>query len=62
MHDNSLRPKCIFVAVMIRRMMDAFLNKVALDDKVCTDTLTLVQCILSHEAIGYSMNIQKVFI
>ncbi|PWA50905.1 nuclear RNA polymerase C2 [Artemisia annua] len=32
-HDNSLRPKCIFVAVMIRRMMDAFLNKVALDDK-----------------------------
>nr|GEU77362.1 DNA-directed RNA polymerase III subunit 2 [Tanacetum cinerariifolium] len=32
-NDNSLRPKCIFVAVMIRRMMDAFLNKVALDDK-----------------------------
>ncbi|KAL5712792.1 DNA-directed RNA polymerase [Ranunculus cassubicifolius] len=29
----DFRPKCIYVAVMIRRMMDAFLNKDAVDDK-----------------------------
>ncbi|KAJ7949400.1 DNA-directed RNA polymerase subunit beta [Quillaja saponaria] len=31
--QNNFRPKCIYVAVMIRRMMDAILNKDAMDDK-----------------------------
>ncbi|OAY53344.1 DNA-directed RNA polymerase III subunit 2 [Manihot esculenta] len=32
-HKNNFRPKCIYVAVMLRRMMEAMLNKDALDDK-----------------------------
>lgn len=32
-HGYSFRPKCIYVAVMIRRIMDAILNKDAMDDK-----------------------------
>ncbi|XP_024024074.1 DNA-directed RNA polymerase III subunit 2 [Morus notabilis] len=32
-HGNNFRPKCIYVAVMIRRIMDAILNKDAMDDK-----------------------------
>ncbi|XP_019413639.1 PREDICTED: DNA-directed RNA polymerase III subunit 2 isoform X1 [Lupinus angustifolius] len=32
-HQNNFRPKCIYVAVMMRRMMDAILNKDAMDDK-----------------------------
>ncbi|KAF1899808.1 hypothetical protein Lal_00019940 [Lupinus albus] len=32
-HENNFRPKCIYVAVMMRRMMDAILNKDAMDDK-----------------------------
>ncbi|CAI0421527.1 unnamed protein product [Linum tenue] len=32
-HNNNLRPKCIYVAVMLRRMMEAILNKDAMDDK-----------------------------
>ncbi|KAF4378517.1 hypothetical protein F8388_022338 [Cannabis sativa] len=32
-HDNNFRPKCIYVAVMLRRIMDAILNKDAMDDK-----------------------------
>ncbi|GMN19792.1 hypothetical protein TIFTF001_039892 [Ficus carica] len=31
---NNFRPKCMYVAVMIRRIMDAILNKDAMDDKV----------------------------
>ncbi|XP_010242622.1 PREDICTED: DNA-directed RNA polymerase III subunit 2 isoform X2 [Nelumbo nucifera] len=31
--QNNFRPKCIYVAVMMRRMMEAFLNKDAMDDK-----------------------------
>ena len=31
---NNLRPKCIYAAVMLRRMLEAFLNKDAVDDKV----------------------------
>ncbi|GFQ07093.1 DNA-directed RNA polymerase iii subunit rpc2 [Phtheirospermum japonicum] len=31
--QNNFRPKCIYVAVMLRRMMDAILNKEAMDDK-----------------------------
>lgn len=30
---NNLRPKCIYAAVMLRRMLEAFLNKDAVDDK-----------------------------
>ncbi|XP_010043725.2 DNA-directed RNA polymerase III subunit 2 [Eucalyptus grandis] len=30
---NNFRPKCIYVAVMLRRMMEAILNKDAMDDK-----------------------------
>ncbi|XP_073024708.1 DNA-directed RNA polymerase III subunit 2 isoform X1 [Primulina eburnea] len=32
-HQNNFRPKCIYVAVMLRRMMEAILNKDAMDDK-----------------------------
>ncbi|CAN0910483.1 DNA-directed RNA polymerase III subunit 2 [Linum grandiflorum] len=32
-HNNNFRPKCIYVAVMLRRMMEALLNKDAMDDK-----------------------------
>lgn len=31
--QNNFRPKCLYVAVMLRRMMDAILNKDAMDDK-----------------------------
>ncbi|KAE8659455.1 hypothetical protein F3Y22_tig00116962pilonHSYRG00455 [Hibiscus syriacus] len=31
---NNFRPKCLYVAVMLRRMMEAILNKDAMDDKV----------------------------
>ncbi|GLT95236.1 hypothetical protein SLE2022_129300 [Rubroshorea leprosula] len=31
--QNNFRPKCLYVAVMLRRMMEAFLNKDAIDDK-----------------------------
>lgn len=31
---NNFRPKCIYVAVMLRRVMEAILNKDAMDDKV----------------------------
>ncbi|XP_058743797.1 DNA-directed RNA polymerase III subunit 2-like [Vicia villosa] len=32
-HQDNFRPKCIYVAVMIRRIMDAILNEDAMDDK-----------------------------
>ncbi|KAJ9190530.1 hypothetical protein P3X46_001718 [Hevea brasiliensis] len=32
-HKNNFRPKCLYVAVMLRRMMEAMLNKDAMDDK-----------------------------
>ncbi|GMI70063.1 nuclear RNA polymerase C2 [Hibiscus trionum] len=32
-HCNNFRPKCLYVAVMLRRMMEAILNKDAMDDK-----------------------------
>ncbi|KAL8555575.1 hypothetical protein ACS0TY_003395 [Phlomoides rotata] len=32
-HENDFRPKCIYAAVMLRRMMDAIINKDTLDDK-----------------------------
>ncbi|KAF5175740.1 Dna-directed rna polymerase iii subunit [Thalictrum thalictroides] len=32
-HQLNFRPKCIYAAVMLRRMMDAILNKDAMDDK-----------------------------
>ncbi|XP_057807946.1 DNA-directed RNA polymerase III subunit 2-like [Salvia miltiorrhiza] len=32
-HENNFRPKCIYVAVMLRRMMEAILNKDTIDDK-----------------------------
>ncbi|CAI9107907.1 OLC1v1007389C1 [Oldenlandia corymbosa var. corymbosa] len=32
-HNNNFRTKCIYVAVMLRRMMEAILNKDAMDDK-----------------------------
>ncbi|XP_031272883.1 DNA-directed RNA polymerase III subunit 2 [Pistacia vera] len=32
-HNNNFRPKCLYVAVMLRRMMEAMLNKDAMDDK-----------------------------
>ncbi|CAH9134445.1 unnamed protein product [Cuscuta epithymum] len=32
-HDNNFRKKCIYVAVMLRRIMDAILNKDTMDDK-----------------------------
>ncbi|KAK4477702.1 hypothetical protein RD792_016951 [Penstemon davidsonii] len=32
-NQNNFRPKCIYVAVMLRRMMEAILNKDAVDDK-----------------------------
>lgn len=32
-HQLNFRPKCIYVAVMLRRMMEAILNKDAMDDK-----------------------------
>ncbi|KAK9129750.1 hypothetical protein Sjap_010237 [Stephania japonica] len=32
-HDLHFRPKCIYVAVILRRMMEAVLNKDAIDDK-----------------------------
>ncbi|KAI4323589.1 hypothetical protein L6164_023183 [Bauhinia variegata] len=31
--QNNFRPKCIYVAVMMRRMMDTILNKDTMDDK-----------------------------
>ncbi|CAN6586820.1 hypothetical protein ACFX13_014177 [Malus domestica] len=33
MCQNDFRPKCVYVAVMLRRIMDAVLNKDAMDDK-----------------------------
>ncbi|CAN1173032.1 DNA-directed RNA polymerase III subunit 2 [Linum perenne] len=38
-HNNNFRPKCIYVAVMLRRIMDAILNKDAMDDKLLLQTL-----------------------
>ncbi|GAB4827756.1 DNA-directed RNA polymerase III subunit 2 [Ancistrocladus abbreviatus] len=32
-HENNFRPKCIYAAVMLRRMLEAFLNKDTVDDK-----------------------------
>ncbi|KAM3288834.1 hypothetical protein P3S67_022264 [Capsicum chacoense] len=32
-HQHNFRKKCIYVAVMMRRMMEAILNKDAMDDK-----------------------------
>ncbi|KAL2514714.1 nuclear RNA polymerase C2 [Forsythia ovata] len=32
--QDNFRPKCIYVAVMLRRMMEAILNKDAMDDKL----------------------------
>ncbi|KAH6772430.1 nuclear RNA polymerase C2 [Perilla frutescens var. hirtella] len=32
-HENNFRPKCIYVAVMLRRMVEAILNKDSMDDK-----------------------------
>lgn len=32
-HENNFRPKCMYVAVMLRRMMEAILNKDTMDDK-----------------------------
>ncbi|GMY19901.1 DNA-directed RNA polymerase III subunit 2 isoform X2 [Fagus crenata] len=32
-HQDNFRAKCIYVAVMLRRMIDAFLNKDSMDDK-----------------------------
>lgn len=32
--ENNFRPKCLYVAVMLRRMMEAILNKDTMDDKV----------------------------
>ncbi|KAF9596989.1 hypothetical protein IFM89_014703 [Coptis chinensis] len=32
-HQHNFRPKCMYVAVMLRRMMEAYLNKDAMDDK-----------------------------
>ncbi|KAH9686454.1 DNA-directed RNA polymerase III subunit 2 [Citrus sinensis] len=32
-HNNNFRPKCFYVAVMLRRMVEAMLNKDAMDDK-----------------------------
>lgn len=32
--ENNFRLKCIYVAVMLRRMMEAIINKDAMDDKV----------------------------
>ncbi|XP_051121489.1 DNA-directed RNA polymerase III subunit 2 isoform X2 [Andrographis paniculata] len=32
-HQNDFQPKCLYVAVMLRRMMEAILNKDAIDDK-----------------------------
>ncbi|PHT43425.1 DNA-directed RNA polymerase III subunit RPC2 [Capsicum baccatum] len=34
-HQHNFRKKCIYVAVMMRRMMEAILNKDAMDDKDC---------------------------
>lgn len=34
MRQGSFRAKCIYVAVMLRRVIDAFLNKDTMDDKV----------------------------
>lgn len=34
MRQDSFRAKCIYVAVMLRRMIEAILNKDAMDDKV----------------------------
>ncbi|CAH1448175.1 unnamed protein product [Lactuca virosa] len=31
--DNNFHPKCVYVVVMLRRMMDALLNKDSMDDK-----------------------------
>ncbi|KAM7459879.1 hypothetical protein LguiA_036134 [Lonicera macranthoides] len=31
--ENNFHPKCMYAAVMLRRMMDAILNKDAMDDK-----------------------------
>lgn len=31
--ENNFRSKCIYAAVMLRRMLEAFLNKAAVDDK-----------------------------
>lgn len=38
-HDNDFRPKCIYAAVMLRRMMEAIINKDTLDDKVRRQSL-----------------------
>lgn len=39
MRENNFRSKCTYAAVMLRRMLDAFLNKAAVDDKVGQSTL-----------------------
>ncbi|XP_010536382.1 PREDICTED: DNA-directed RNA polymerase III subunit 2 [Tarenaya hassleriana] len=32
-HSNNFRPKCLYVGIMLRRMIEAMLNKDAMDDK-----------------------------
>lgn len=39
MRDNNYRQKCFYVGVMLRRMIEAMLNKDAMDDKVITHNL-----------------------
>lgn len=37
--ENNFRLKCMYVAVMLRRMMEAIINKDAMDDKVISRNL-----------------------
>lgn len=37
--ENNFRLKCMYVAVMLRRMMEAIINKDAMDDKVISINL-----------------------
>ena len=37
--ENNFRLKCMYVAVMMRRMMEAIINKDAMDDKVISRIL-----------------------
>lgn len=39
---RSFRAKCVYVAIMLRRMMEAILNKDAMDDKVYYDRGSII--------------------
>ncbi|CAK7336461.1 unnamed protein product [Dovyalis caffra] len=49
---NNFRPKCIYVAVMLRRIMEAILNKDAMDDKADWSAMSIHVNVLDWDYVG----------